>query len=78
LNSQVVSSTGRQVLANSGLSFWFSSLPSRPSKTCLRRALFGPTLWKCGSIDVTSEATAIFSSWATAGALKPSATGMAA
>ena len=40
---------------------------------CWRSELFGPTLWKCGSMDVTSEATPIFSSCAIAGAPKPSA-----
>ena len=34
---------------------------------CSAMLLFGNRLKKCGSIDVTSAATAIFSSWAAAG-----------
>jgi hypothetical protein len=68
LNSQVVSSTARQELASSGWTFCSAFCPTSPSKTWRRSALFGPRLWKCGSIEVGSDARPIFSSWAAAGA----------
>src|SRR5690349_3710781 len=66
LNSQVESSTARQDAARRGKGLPSASAETSDSKIWRRRPLFWPTLWKCGSTDVASEATAILRSCADA------------
>src|SRR6516162_2016436 len=67
LNSHVLSSIAFHDIASPGMIFESGSIWTSLSKMCSAMLLFGKRLKKCGSIDVTSAATAIFSSSAPAG-----------
>src|SRR5215211_4715343 len=68
LNSQVLSSSVFHDVARPGIIRESGSICTSLSKMCSAMLLLGKRLKKCGSIDVTSAATAILSSWAAAGA----------
>ena len=68
LYSHVVSSIAFHDVASPGIIRESGSICTSLSKMCSAMLLFGNRLKKCGSIDVTSAATAIFSSCAAAGA----------
>src|SRR6267142_3368524 len=67
LNSQVVSSTARQLSASPGFRCCCSSCFTSGSKKCFDMPLFGERLWKCGSSEVTGVDSAMESSCAAAG-----------
>ncbi len=67
LNSHVLSSIVFHDVAMPGIIRESASICTSLSKMCSAMLLLGKRLKKCGSIDVTSAATAIFNSWAPAG-----------
>jgi len=62
LNSQVVSSMGFQDTASPGRKRCFSSGMINRSKMTRAKALLGPRLWKCGSMEDGSDFKPIVSS----------------
>ena len=66
LNSQVVGLITFHDVAMPGIIFESASIRTSLSKMCSAMLLLGKRLKKCGSIDVMSAATAIFSSCAAA------------
>src|SRR5476651_953328 len=66
LNSQVVSSSARQLSARPGFRFCCSSCLTRESKKCFDIPLLGVRLWKCGSSEVIGADSAMDSSCAAA------------
>src|SRR6185295_19940573 len=73
LNSQVVSSTARQLSASPGFRFCCSSCFTSGSKKCFDMPLLGERLWKCGSSEVIGVDSAIESSCAAAGSARQAA-----